>query len=1524
MARRTQITKRGLELLASSSKATGQHWWIGWYSLAYVPQEMKNDSGEVITSSSTKLTTGGDMIYNIFQGDMKGDGYAYSDTNSKFGMVNYDSNVKKNYRYVLDSSGRNNLVTWVDGDSGLKGAYVYRGVQISSDSGTVEKTSSNIPVPAPLFYTGASPAERGYSSTGMSAFLKAGKTDDVSNFFPTDTVGTVTVPRISTDFRKYNAYKSGFSVGGDTGSYSGNLPITGMDVDGWLASDQTYTQGDSTDMSYDYNAYCHEYWKALSISNFNRYCAPVNNSGLSYDDDTGCRNMAKVTKYFPVYAYDVTSTETTDSNEYVTGIRIKIKINLMAKSSSSEPYYSPAEANEDGTGVASLTDAFSNVTDGAGNQIFASNSISFKFNRMGIYAVPMRQYGCTDNNATNAQYQIDTESEPVLFAICDLDATTTISDASDGLNEFESDVFFDLSSAVADSAVIRESAVFYNLYSDDSIEWYKNQLIANASTAEAVTNMQIELGYLKNKSSSSGTCCPNAAGKSEEKSTYSGLRNLVDAKDLNSNSVRNRLAYEEGEDISAIYDSVTSAANFVGTTNGNLIIRESAGGTAMLAGGFSGAQTAKETVVTFDNKIFIYQVIDDTLAYTRAYGVPKTNIGKYSILTCPYYELSSVALDESNSRDVYEYDDNTYNPYINKTTQITTIYRTGIYASNNKATITKSSEGISTTTVVDGVTTTTDGMSLIASDSDLVNEISAEFNDHETERAYTFPYEHNQDGTVYKAVTYKFPRALFYKVSTSLFTDINNRISSTGWKIPTKAEWAYIINATDNDFIKRFRGETPYWAGITDSGTGGTYPLGGVYQSHSGWGITYGSADLPCAYFAISDDADNVVRFDGTTLSIVSRPSTTDYSVGYVPLILIHESNIAIPAITDYALGSDSYALMQGSVSDGEHDLNASEDSVMHDSPYSSMLSGYYNYVNRSSFTTLLGGHDNIINNTLYGEIHGYNNLVNGSSENPNTSMRLTGRDNEISGRIVNSDLNIWGSWVRSALISESAVYGRNITVNAAIVNSFINSYDLDVTSIISDSIINGEGKFGNVISSLCLTGKDSSEKLGQIDYSALIAYNASITEKITGSGNCQNSHSVIMFSEGDDLSSYIYHSDINMDIPFKDNGFESSYMNCVLEDVHVSHSSINMTSSSIGSNYIHEALVEHKGEVNHSFITGWSDLFTLAEATGNSHKIDYGVMMLDDSRICRSDCSYVDVSGHDICFTSSTLKYSTLRGDNNSLYHSNISYSSIIGKTNSLLQLTSENLHVFGTFQYTSNPPRTLNNMLMLTAIDGTTVGTGTDQAEGYISTFSDAIIGNANNYPMIVSMGGIGMYMNKMWLGNEGVSAGKSPAIGDVLRVVGNEGNLATVSWGAGGNSASTEYLCQSVYSTDSVNTGSLKLMKNYDADWTSNGYTHSCMQSAGYRSADGGYVNISSGKYRIDWSVAFNSTASVCFYSLIGNPVFYGSAKYDVNFPNAYFTGNSGSLIVSASTDSTVCIEASGTGIFNGSSVMITKLL
>ena len=60
MAAKTQITNKGLELLASSSKATGQHWWIGWYALAFVPDELQEEDGEKLSPSMTKLTENGE------------------------------------------------------------------------------------------------------------------------------------------------------------------------------------------------------------------------------------------------------------------------------------------------------------------------------------------------------------------------------------------------------------------------------------------------------------------------------------------------------------------------------------------------------------------------------------------------------------------------------------------------------------------------------------------------------------------------------------------------------------------------------------------------------------------------------------------------------------------------------------------------------------------------------------------------------------------------------------------------------------------------------------------------------------------------------------------------------------------------------------------------------------------------------------------------------------------------------------------------------------------------------------------------------------------------------------------------------------------------------------------------------------------------------------------------------------------------------------------------------------------------
>lgn len=564
MAVRTQITSRGAELLATSSTASGQNWWIGWFALAYVPPEIKDEEGELPTASMTKLTTKGDMIYNIFQGDMNGEGFVKQSANSNFGIVNYDSNIKKNYRYVMDSTGRNNLVTWVDSPSGMKGAYVYKGIDVSiSDvDNSVSIDESGIPLPAPLFYAGEEASLEGFTESGMSKFLNMNASDAAYHFYPSDE-GNITddttgeIPRISTDFRKYNVYRSGITKPGQYASkYSGNLPCTkvidgsAMDHDGWFGSSETYSQDGDNNLSNEYNAYCKEYWKALSISNFNKYCAPVNSIGLAYNEDAGCRNMAKTTKYFPIYSYNVINTKEYGTHEYATSIKLGIKLNITTREMLDEPYFD-ASMSDDGSGnVEYLNKSFSDIKDSGGNQIFSSNTVSFKFNRMGIYAVPMRQYGCSNDNVKQAQYQIDTEKEPVLFAICDWDSANTLSDSGDGLSTFETDVCIDLSLAVDESAIIRETALFYNLYEDDSIEWYKNQLLANASMSEALTNMQVELGYLNNKlSKATGDCCTDGVDYSQfalKNHTHKMLKNLVDADDYNDNGVRNINSVPEG------------------------------------------------------------------------------------------------------------------------------------------------------------------------------------------------------------------------------------------------------------------------------------------------------------------------------------------------------------------------------------------------------------------------------------------------------------------------------------------------------------------------------------------------------------------------------------------------------------------------------------------------------------------------------------------------------------------------------------------------------------------------------------------------------------------------------------------------------------------------------------------------------------------------------------------------------------------------------------------------------------------
>ena len=84
------------------------------------------------------------------------------------------------------------------------------------------------------------------------------------------------------------------------------------------------------------------------------------------------------------------------------------------------------------------------------------------------------------------------------------------------------------------SQLIRDAGIFYNLYEDDAITWYQNQLIASASTANAVTDMGIELAYLKSQvGKGGGGSCGASTDLGDmyalKNHTHDYMRNLVDS-----------------------------------------------------------------------------------------------------------------------------------------------------------------------------------------------------------------------------------------------------------------------------------------------------------------------------------------------------------------------------------------------------------------------------------------------------------------------------------------------------------------------------------------------------------------------------------------------------------------------------------------------------------------------------------------------------------------------------------------------------------------------------------------------------------------------------------------------------------------------------------------------------------------------------------------------------------------------------------------------------------------------------------
>ena len=1391
MAAKTQITNKGLELLASSSKATGQHWWIGWYALAFVPDELQDESGEKLGPNMTKLTEEGDIIYNIFQGDMNGDGYQTTKASDKFKAVNYDSNIKKNYRYVLDEDGRNNLVTFVDGKNGLKGACVYPGVKVneSRDDNSIDYAKSKIPLPAPLLYTGVLAAGEGWSTNGMNIFLGTGN-DRIENFYPVDKDSSdLTIPRVSADFRNYEGYKNGLpdeiEEGGEQGYAYALTDITdeGVDFDGWFPSVNTYTQNDDPTM--DYNQFCRQYWKVLSISNFNKYCAPVNASGLLYDENTGCRNMAKATKYFPISDYSVTSTAKTADNEYATGIKLKVQLKLNGNAEDGAYFKDVEMADEEN--VATLNPEATQEE----HQLFNTKQVSFKFNRIGIYAVPMRQYGCSDDSTEmKAQYQIDTEAEPVLFAVCEWDSPVTLSDSGEGLSEFQSDVFIDLSAAVEDSSVIRESAVFYNLYEDDAIDWYKNQLLANASMAEALVNMQIEMGYLRNQKNAKQGCCPKQEAIQQKEKYVAGLRNLVDARDYNSNSVRNRLAQEEGKPIPALYSDSLPHFGGIGypqtSSSKTLLARftEGAGSSQDFYSAFYGYRPDSSLTPTYANALFDGNEYLDMVPSINTDGeTDTTRIGKLWVRTNLYYEMFTFIKPNTQDGSItYDYpDDAETNNFANAVGKVTDWAGEGAIEDYRPyITVTKTASGIETDD--DGVKTPNYPTEL-ASRSDFVAEITRSFENYETQRSYTVYYVESasvRDYTGFKfkrTATLNMPKIQLYKIDKlNSYDKINQRLASTGWRIPTTADWNEIIANSTADKINKIR-STVRWAGMT-GGTGGVCPIGGAMTGRGGTTLRTTTPDgtLQAVYLAIGDDDTHVVVFNGFTFSIIPTPNFADSESGlsYVAVLCVGDAVKIFDGKAKSKLGYDSYALMEGSASEGDHNFNAAKNSIISETAnYNSILSGMNNVVIDSDHNTVLNG----FSNELLGSVHSLvlgdtNTLKKTSAGIPTCRMLVAATNTTVIGGAT------------SAIIAEKS------TVESAYHTSILGA-SLDIKSIYCARVVgeltesNRGIYYSDIIaygvhhmpatwmSRVTLTNDGVSELPSSLQYDVGTSlFYSDITGNQSHFWSKRNApteksgvyHSRVALTSAGIIHSSILYSDVSADgygyggnCPYQNSWFKDN----TLEALNICHSIVKLYSSSIATNYVN-------GSANESNIL-FSDIslgYSIMQMTSSSgtHSIAYGVMKLSESSIALCDCSYIYESGTKHYLSSSTIKFATL-----------------VGQMISLSGSTFNNLHIYGSLTLASS----INNQLILGGLDGTTIGPHNSSASNYISEFGSFITGNSKNYPMIWSLGGIGLFMNKMVLGNKDVSGG-APAINDVLTVVGTEDNVATVAWKPGGGSA------------------------------------------------------------------------------------------------------------------------------------------
>jgi hypothetical protein len=556
------LTARGREILSPNTLQGGETYWVGYFGLAYVP-----DQGR-FSDKQTRLINDnehGDYIYNLWQGDLVNEGHLIASDNLRK-LTMYDRNLTSNFRYMYDDEKDcNRLVTWTtkdDSESGSssyvrEGYHIYNGITQGESNNTGDTdTESELPCPAPLFYAGGS------ASYGTAPGNPADFMETVSPDWPKCKVNNYDCPMVTPDMRAYPG-----TWAGATGSDWDWVPQNAGKYD-TLPSYITRKTAAGEDGAESLDQYA----KFLSVSNFNKEHGHVSAEGYNVGYQESCHNMSMVTRLFPIASYELTATSepsTNDPNRSERGsaksIKYVIRMDLKSAYQGVRAYLDTLTYQKSDTEGVEPEDI----------ALYTSKKPnSFKFNRIGIYAVPVtiRHFykegdaaNRKDCRATHYQMEISPDAKPELFAVMQVDEVCMSEDGSFGLSDYNTTFVLNLENVSDNTSLCTNPEVYYNLAENEAITWYQNQLIATAGLSEAVTNLGVNMAHMMNRlNTGNGNCGPSELTNVTTVSNETAQVNSDWEADCGVAMILNK------PDVPVI-DSDTGAVSVNGTTKGYVI-----------------------------------------------------------------------------------------------------------------------------------------------------------------------------------------------------------------------------------------------------------------------------------------------------------------------------------------------------------------------------------------------------------------------------------------------------------------------------------------------------------------------------------------------------------------------------------------------------------------------------------------------------------------------------------------------------------------------------------------------------------------------------------------------------------------------------------------------------------------------------------------------------------------------------------------------------------------------------------------